>query len=226
MTLSTFLRATTGTAIAMVLTAGLTTGPTTSAQAEPVKYVLADDYQRGDGNWVDATHWQVMFSLWHGGFSRVRGRFREIDSAELVIDEENPENSSIKMVVEAASLDTNHPFRDNWARSAQSLDVWATDGGGYKHRWIVFESTKVEPTGDNTATITGNLTMRGVTKEITLDAVRNKAGKHFSGKTFINGFTATGTISREDFGMTAFTPWISDEMEFTVELEAVRPVED
>ncbi|MPZ56408.1 MAG: hypothetical protein GEU91_07875 [Rhizobiales bacterium] len=119
-------------------------------------------------------------------------------------------------VVEAASLDSNHYFRDNWARSDASLNVW-------KFKTINFESTKIERTGDNTGRMTGNLTMHGVTHPITMDVTYNKGGKHLSGKYSIDGFTAAGTLKRTDFGMKAFIPWIGEEMEFIIQFEAHRP---
>ena len=81
----------------------------------------------------------------------------------------------------------------------------------------------IEKTGDNVGRLTGNLTMHGVTQPITMNVTYNKSGKHVSGKYSIDGFSAQGKLKRSDFGLKAFTPWIGEEIEFTIELEAVRP---
>ena len=105
-----------------------------------------------------------------------------------------PTNSKVNVEIEAASLDSNHAYRDNWARSEALLDVW-------KFRTINFESTKIEKTGENTGKMTGNLTMHGVTQPVTMDVTYNKAGMHLSKKYSIDGFTAKGKLKRSDFGM-------------------------
>ena len=165
---------------------------------------------------VDLEHVQIIWTVGHGDFSKVMGQFRQINKADFVFDREDVSKSSVKVEVEAASLDSNHYFRDNWARSEASLNVW-------KFKTINFESTQIEKTGDNKGKMTGNLTMHGVTKPISMDVVYNKSGKHLSGKYSIDGFTATGKLKRSDFDMKAFIPWIGDDMEFTIQFEAHRP---
>ena len=96
------------------------------------------------------------------------------------------------------------------------LDVW-------KFRTINFESTKIEKTGENTGKMTGNLTMHGVTQPITMDVTYNKAGLHLSKKYSIDGFTAKGKLKRSDFGMSAFIPWVGEEIDFVIQLETKRP---
>lgn len=165
---------------------------------------------------VDLEHVSVYWSLWHGGFSQVTGQFRQINKVDMVFDRKDVANSKVNVEIEAASLDSNHAYRDNWARSDAALDVW-------KFRTINFESTKIEKTGDNTAKMTGNLTMHGVTQPITMDVTYNKGGMHLSKKYSIDGFTAKGKLKRSDFGMSAFIPWIGEEIDFVIQLEAKRP---
>src|SRR5262245_50502189 len=165
---------------------------------------------------VDLDHVSVHWSVSHGGFSKVTGQFRQINKVEFVFDRSDVSKSSVKVEIEAASLDPNHAYRDNWARSEAELNVW-------KFRTITFESTKIEKTGDNTGTMTGNLTMHGVTHPVTMAVTYNKGGKHISGNYSIDGFTATGKLKRSDFGMKAFIPWIGEDMEFVIQLEAKRP---
>jgi polyisoprenoid-binding protein YceI len=165
---------------------------------------------------VDLEHVAVQWSVWHGGFSQVMGQFRQINKVDMTFDRKDPINSKVSVEIEAASLDTNHAYRDNWARSETLLDVW-------KFRTINFESTKIEKTGDNTGKMTGNLTMHGVTQPITMDVTYNKGGLHLSKKYSIDGFTAKGKLKRSDFGMTAFIPWVGEEIDFVIQLETKRP---
>ena len=191
------------TLIAAALGLGLLL-PASSAQAQP---------QKVD---VDLEHVAVTWSISHGGFSSVMGQFRQINKAEMTFDRKDPANSKISVEIEAASIDSNHAYRDNWIRSETELDVW-------KHRTITFDSTKIEKTGDNTGRMTGNLTMHGVTHPVTMDVTYNKSGMHLSKKYTIDGFTAKGKLKRTDFGMKAFIPWIGEEVEFVIQLESKRP---
>ena len=165
---------------------------------------------------VDLEHVSVLWSVWHGGFSQVSGQFRQINKVDMVFDRKDVANSKVSVEIEAGSLDSNHAYRDNWARSDAALDVW-------KFRTINFDSTKIEKTGENTGKMTGNLTMHGVTQPVVMDVTYNKGGLHLSKKYSIDGFTAKGKLKRSDFGMGAFVPWIGDEIEFVIQLETKRP---
>lgn len=182
----------------------LALSPATDARAEPRKQP------------VDLDHTTVFWTVSHGGFTRVMYQFRKINSVDFAFDPGDVSKSSVKVEIEAASLDSNHPYRDNWARSEAELNVW-------KFRTITFESTKIEKTGDNTGVMTGNLTMHGITQPVTMKVTYNKGGKHVSGKFSLDGFSAQGTLKRSDFGLKSFTPWIGDEIEFFIQLEATRP---
>lgn len=178
--------------------------PAGAAKAEPQKVE------------VDLEHIAVTWSVSHGGFSWVMGQFRQINKAEMIFDRKDPANSKVSVEIEAASIDSNHAYRDNWIRSDAELNVW-------KFRTITFESTKIEKTGENTGRMTGNLTMHGVTHPVTMDVTYNKGGLHLSKKYSIDGFTARGKLKRTDFGMKAFIPWIGEEVEFVIQLESKRP---
>jgi polyisoprenoid-binding protein YceI len=165
---------------------------------------------------VDLEHAAVTWTISHGGFTSVMGQFRQINKAEMTFDRKDPSNSKVSVEIEAASIDSNHAYRDNWIRSEAELDVW-------KHRTITFESTKIEKTGENTGKMTGNLTMHGVTHPVTMDVAYNKSGLHLSKKYTIDGFTAKGKLKRTDYGMKAFIPWIGEEVEFVIQFETKRP---
>jgi polyisoprenoid-binding protein YceI len=183
---------------------GLTLLPLAAGQAEPRKQD------------ADLDHVSIYWSISHGGFSKVTGQFRKINKVDFTFDRDDVSKSAVTVDVEAASLDSNHPYRDNWARSEAELNVW-------KFRTIKFESTQIEKTGENTGKMTGNLTMHGETHPITMDVTYNKGGKHLSGQYSLDGFTARGSLKRSDFGMKAFIPWVGDDMDFVIQLEAKRP---
>lgn len=163
-------------------------------------------------------HMMVYFGIDHNGLSTTRGFFREL-TGELILDENNPENAEVSVRIEAASLDTGHAYRDNAVRSEWFLDA-------RQFRFIDFKSTKVERTGEKTAKLTGDLTLHGVTKPVTLDVTFNKAGKRPSGEDQY-GFTATTSINRLDWGITKFSakepPAITGEMvDIEIAAEFVR----
>lgn len=161
---------------------------------------------------VDKSHAFVTFTVDHLGFSQVHGLFERFD-AEISLDPEQVEDSSVRFVIDAASINTFWPKRDEHIRGADFLDV-------SNHPEIVFESTAVKPTGGDTAEITGDLTIRGVTREVTFEAVLNKIGPSpFDPSTTIAGFTATGTIDRTEFGVSYAAPAVGVMIPVTVSLE-------
>ena len=188
----------------MALLLGLVaTSLPTGAQAEPRNQK------------VDLSHTSVSWVISHGGFTKVPYQFRKIDKADFVFDVEDVANSKVNVSIEAASLDSNHFYRDNFTRSEVFLDA-------RKFKDITFNSTKIWKTGDTTGKMTGDMTIKDVTKPVTFDVVYNKGGKHIRGKYMIDGFTARGKIKRSDFGVKAFIPWVGDEIDITIMLEAHR----
>lgn len=163
-------------------------------------------------------HMTVHFSIDHNGMSLTRGTFRDL-TGELIFDENNPEASQLSVKIEAASLDTDHYFRDNYVRGPDFLDA-------KKYRYITFKSTKVTKTGDKTGTVTGDLTMHGVTKPVTLNVTLNKKSKRPSGEDYL-GFGATASLNRLDWGITKFSakspPAITGEIvDMVISAEFVR----
>jgi polyisoprenoid-binding protein YceI len=163
-------------------------------------------------------HMTVHFAIDHNGMSLTRGSFREL-TGELIFDEAKPEASQLTVQIESASLDTGHAFRDHATRGPWFLDA-------VKYRYITFKSTKVTKTGDKTGTVTGDLTMLGVTKPVTLKVTFNKKAKRPSGEDYI-GFSATASLNRLDWGMTKFSakspPAITGEVvDMEISAEFVR----
>ena len=87
---------------------------------------------------------------------------------------------------------------------------------------VTFTSTSIEITGDDTALITGDLTLNGVTKSVVLDAKLNQAGMHPMANQEWAGFDATTTLLRTDYGLGAFAPYVSDEVEVKISVEAMK----
>jgi polyisoprenoid-binding protein YceI len=164
---------------------------------------------------VDASHAQTLFSYDHLGYSTTWGMFSGWEGT-IDFDADDPANSSVSVSIPASAMFTGWEQRDEHFSSADFLDVAAND-------MVSFTSTGIEITGDNTAIITGDLTLGGVTQSIELDTTMNQMGEHpQSGRPWI-GFDATTTILRSDFDAGAFAPFVSDEVEVQISLEAGQP---
>ena len=171
---------------------------TIAALAVPAAPVLAADTYA-----FDKSHTDVVFRIDHLGFSDTIGRFNDADGV-IVLDE--------------ASLDTNHEERDEHLRGTDFFNVEA-------HPTISFVSTAIERTGDETATVTGELTLLGVTQTVVLETTLNALKPHpipsYEG-VMTAGFSGTTTINRSDFGMNAFVPAVGDEVAIILEIEAFK----
>jgi len=145
---------------------------------------------------LDSTHSQVEFSVKHMMFTTVRGRFGALDGT-ITMDAEAPERSSVEVTIDAASLDTRVADRDAHLRSGDFFDVES-------YPTLVFRSRDVRgPVGTSGETfeVVGDLTIRGVTREVRLDARFEGTGTDPWGGTRA-GFSAQTTIDRRDFGLT------------------------
>lgn len=163
----------------------------------------------------DPTHTQIMFSINHFGYSNTLGWFGEFDGA-LMLDEEAPENSSVAMELDVASMDTGFALRNEHLMAEKWLNV-------ANFPKITFTSTKVEQISDTEATLTGDMTLLGATHPITLDVKLNNLGDHpFKKDLRMVGFSATGTLKRSDFGFDTMVPNISDEIEVRIETELTK----
>ena len=170
------------------------------ATASAVPYVL------------DKSHAHVTFSVGHLGFSTVHGQFREFD-AEIDFDPGNVEATRVDFTINAASVDTFWEARDKHIRSKDFFDTKT-------YPTITFVTTSVAPTGSNSAKVTGNLTLRGITKPVTLDATLNKLGPSpFNPNQTIAGFTVEGEIDRTQFGVNYAAPAVSAIIPIRIELE-------
>lgn len=161
---------------------------------------------------LDKSHAHVAFSVNHLGFSTVQGQFRKFD-AEIDFDPKAIEATKLRFVIDAASIDTGWEKRDAHIVSPDFLDA-AT------HKEIVFQATKVVATGADTADITGDLTLKGVTKPVTFKAKLNKMGPSpFNPAQTIAGFEVTGEIDRTAFGVSFAAPAVGVVIPVRIDLE-------
>ncbi len=173
---------------------------------------------------IDPTHTSVGFEVRHL-FTKVAGKFNEV-SGTIVFDPANPTAASATITIPTASIDTKNDRRDTHLKSADFFDA-------ANNPTITFKSTKVEKAGESTFKVTGDLTMRGVTKPTVLDVEFLGSGPHPmipGGK--VAGFSATTKVNRKDFGIN----WnktldtggtlLSDDVDIRIDVEAVhKPAE-
>lgn len=166
-------------------------------------------------NWqIDPSHSAAQFSVRHLGISTVRGGFTKV-SGTVQYDPADVAKSVIEVSIDAASVDTRIEMRDKDLRSANFFDV-------EKYPTITFKSKRVESAGKGKLKVTGDLTIHGVTKEVTLE-VEGPSGpiKDPRGNMHM-GAAATTTVNRKDFGMTADSGMVGDEIPITIDVEMVK----
>lgn len=142
---------------------------------------------------LDPAHTQANFNVRHMMVTTVRGNLGSVNGT-ITFEPDTPAISAVEATINVASINTGAEDRDNHLRSGDFFDV-----ENYPN--IVFKSTNVEVLSDNEANVTGDLTIRDVTKPVTLKVEYLGSGKSPFGDTRA-GFEATGTINREDFGLT------------------------
>ena len=164
---------------------------------------------------IDATHASAVFSIKHLGFSKVQGAIKDL-SGSFTYDAAKPETSSVHVVAKAASIDTFNEDRDKHLRNADFFDV-------EKYPELSFKSTAWKRTGDTTFDVTGDFTLRGVTKSITVPVEFIGAGKGMKGEERA-GFAASFKIKRSDFGMDKMVgeSLIGDEVTIDISFEGVK----
>lgn len=163
---------------------------------------------------LDNSHTAVTFKINHLGFSNYVGRF-EVADASLDFDADNPTSAKLEATIEIASLDVaNDEFAEtligpSWFDSAQ-------------HPQAVFRSNDITIINETTGTVTGDLTLKGITKPMTLNVTFNGGDNDPLRGGYAVGFSATGTFNRSDFGITRFLGPVSDEVNIDIEAEFVR----
>jgi len=164
---------------------------------------------------IDASHSGIVFGWNHFGFSNPSARFDKIEGS-VQLDKAELSKSSVSVTLPLDGLDTGVAKLNEYLKSPDFLDAT-------KYPTVTFKSTKVEKVGENGLKITGDLTVHGVTRPVTLDAKVNKIGIfEIPGvvKAPAAGFDATTVIKRSDFGVTKYAPAVSDEIPVRITLDA------
>jgi len=170
----------------------------------------------------DYAHSAVEFTVRHLLVSKVRGRFTKW-TGKVELDEQDPARSRVDVEIEVASVDTHEPQRDAHLRSG---DFFEAD----RHPYITFKSKRVDENGKNHLTVTGDLTIRGTTREVALDVERGGIVAKDPWGRRRAGFTATATIHRKDFGVSfnqvldSGGVALGEEVAVAIEIEATTPL--
>ena len=173
----------------------------------PVNSVLAANYT------IDPGHTYVSFAINHLGFSTMRGKFNQ-QTGSMQYDPAS-KKASVTIEIDAASIDTGHEKRDEHLRSPDFLNA-------VENPTITFKSTKTGWNGNKLSTVTGDLTILGVTKPVTLKVDSVNCGEHPFNKKQVCGFDAEGSIKRTDFGVTYGAPAIGEVLDLQIEVEAFK----
>jgi len=168
---------------------------------------------------LDPSHSEIGFAVKHLMVTNVKGSFHKFD-ARIELDEQDLVNSRLEVTIDAASIDTRNADRDAHLRSADFLDV-------ERYPTLTFVSKRIERVGEDEYKVAGDLTIRGVTREVTLDAQETGRGKDPWGGSRI-GFELRGRLNREEYGLT----WnqaletggvlVSPEVKLVIDIEVVR----
>ncbi len=162
---------------------------------------------------TEGDHQFITFKISHLGYSWLYGRFNEFDG-QFVYDAENPENSSVEVTVDTSSVDSNHGERDKHLRSDDFLHV-------SEYPEATFKSKRVEVDDEGEADIIGDLTLRGVTKEVTLDVEMLGHGDDPWGG-YRMGFEAGTEFKLSDFGIPMDLGKTSETVELIISVEGIR----
>ena len=160
---------------------------------------------------LDNSHGYITFTYSHLGFSNPRVGFNRFDT-KLDLDSSDPENSAVEVTIDASSIDSRVAEFNEHLNGADFFNT-------AEYPTITFKSTRVTVTGDNTFDVTGDLTILGTTKPVTLATTINKAGNHPLRNVPTVGVSASTKLMRSEWGLGAYVPAVSDEVELSIEVE-------
>ncbi|HEX8872907.1 MAG TPA: YceI family protein [Candidatus Acidoferrum sp.] len=170
---------------------------------------------------IDPRHSAAEFAVTHLMISTVRGEFHGVNGT-VVLDDQDPSKSVVNVTIDAASVDTREPDRDKHLKSPDFFDV-------AKYPTITFKSTKVEPAGPGKLKVLGDLTIRGVTRQVTLDVTTPKEPIKDPWGLQRSAVYGTTKINRQDFGvkwnsaLDAGGVAVSDDVNITLDVEMIIP---
>lgn len=167
---------------------------------------------------IDPTHTDVIAQWNHLGFSNPIAHFGQVEGT-ITYDPDNVAASSVEVVLPLAGLSSHVPAFDDHLRSADFFDA-------ANFPQATFRSTKVEAAGEGKLKITGDLTIKGITRPVVLDATINKVGTHPMTSQPAAGFDAVATLKRTDFDLGMNVPHVSDEVQLRITTEAAVPKAD
>ncbi len=186
---------------------------TTTPSADAAAAAPADAVQIASGTYkLDPSHTDVLAQWSHFGYSNPTAHFGNAEGT-LVYDAEDVSKSSVEVKLPLTGLNSFTAKFDDHLKSADFFDA-------AKFPAASFKSTRVESSGTNKLTVTGDLTIKDITKPVTLDVTINGGGEHPMAKVPAAGFDATTTIKRSDFGVGAYAPNVSDEVKIRITTEA------
>ena len=168
---------------------------------------------------VDPVHSCIHFSVPHCMVSKIHGRFTKW-SGTIQLDDQAPASSSVEIHIDASSIDTNEPNRDGHLKGTDLFNV-------AQYPEITFKSTKVESSGKDQYKVTGDFTLKGVSKPVVLEVDHGGSVKDPWGNSR-GGFSVKGSIDRKDFGLTFNMPLegggfvLGDKVDFSIDVEAVK----
>ena len=160
---------------------------------------------------ADPGHTKVTWSLSHFGFSTYVGQFAAV-KAVLKVDPKAPEAADLQVTIDTASVGTLNSALDTHLKSADFLDVT-------KFPTATFKSTSVKSTGAGTADVTGDLTLHGVTKPVTLQVTFTQGGVNPINKAYQIGFQAKTVLKRSEFGIKTYAPALGDDVTLQIDTE-------
>lgn len=209
------------TALVLASAAAYAQAPATAPAPAPAQQGPPPQPQLGPNEWnIDSAHTTAGFTVKHLMVSTVPGSFGKV-SGKITYDPKNPSTLAADVTIDATTINTNNQRRDDHLRSPDFFEV-------AKYPTITFKSKRATPGAGGTAKLVGDLTMHGVTKEVTLD-VSDLGQPIANGRNFVVGAAATTTIKRSDWGLTwnraleAGGVTVSDEVKITLGIEATKP---
>jgi len=205
-------------AVALALSACTQDNPAVSASQSASAPAVAPITGVSGTYALDPRHTDVIAQWNHFGFSNPSLHFGQVQG-KIVFDADNVAASSVEATIPLAGLEAYIPAFNEHLRSA---DFFAAD----TFPEVTFKSTAVEAAGINQLKVTGDLTIKGITKPAVLEVSINGFGEHPMSKRPTAGFDAVTTIKRSDFDMGAYVPNVSDEIQLRITTEAPAPAEE